>query len=169
MMNFDFLLHIELEKLINKSSFKVEGRISNDLRLAGYLYVRATHSWSVINEELGLRSNFDEGIGQHLLAMWLFRAKDAAMCEIAFSESEAMAFVAKKTKSSEFKTIEMETAEYREILGLKRVQIKNVPCAIFWGSARTAVLIELMQSQPESAFRARADRTSRAYHQESAG
>jgi hypothetical protein len=78
-MSFDLLLFDELEKLIDKSILDDDERINNDLRLTGFLYVRATDSWNAINEELGLRPNFDEELAQHLFAIDMLRSKDETM------------------------------------------------------------------------------------------
>ena len=58
--------------------------------MAAYLYVRATDSWNAINDELGLRPNFDEEIGEHLLAVELLRYKDSLMRTYAFWEDDAI-------------------------------------------------------------------------------
>jgi len=122
-MHFDLLLQIELdselEKLKNKSSLKARARRSNQIRLAGYLYVRATDAWNAINEELGLRPNFDEVLGEHLFSIELLRTKDVMMREYAFSEAEAIAYTFKNKGKDDFRTIEREIEAYREILDLR--------------------------------------------------
>lgn len=121
-MNFDLFLHSETEneteRLIDKSKSKRRRDVLGEMRLAGYLYVRATDSWNAVNNELGLRENFDEEIGEFLLALDLLRWKDTIMREYAFSEAEAMAYTLKKTGSDEFITIAQEIKSYREILEL---------------------------------------------------
>jgi hypothetical protein len=118
-LNFDLLLFAELEKLIDKSVSSKHERINDDLRLAGYLYVRATDSWNAINDELSLRPHFDEEIGGILFSIELLHAKDAIMREYAFSEDEARAYIQKLTGMSEIKTIEQEIQDYRDYLELK--------------------------------------------------
>ena len=118
-MNFDLLLQLELEKLKNKSVLKARLNSSNEMKLAGYLYVRATDSWNAITEELGLRTNYEEELGEHLFALDLLRAKDAMMRELAFTEADARAYTLKRTGMDDFRTIEQEIEGYREILDLK--------------------------------------------------
>lgn len=120
-MNFDLFLHSEtereIEKLVNKSRSRRKRDIASKMRLAGYLYVRATDSWNVINDELGLRSNFDEGMAQYLPAIALLKLKDPIMRYYAFSEEEAKVYV-RKTGSGELMTMAKEVESYREMLKL---------------------------------------------------
>mgnify|MGYP001312385584 CR=1 FL=1 len=78
-INFDFLLQMETDFLIDKSNLKAKKRINKDLKLGAFLYVRATDSWNAINTELGLRPNFDDEVMEHLSAIDLFQSKDKAM------------------------------------------------------------------------------------------
>jgi hypothetical protein len=118
-MNFDLFHSMELEKLNNKSVSDRHERLSNDLKLAAYLYVRATDSWNVINDEMGLRPNFDDEIGGFLLSKEVLQRKDILMRAMAFSESEAKEYVRKQTGSEVFRTVEDEIDEYRKYLNLK--------------------------------------------------
>jgi hypothetical protein len=122
-INFDFILECDLDRLINKSKAKNERRVMDDLRLAAFLYVRATDSGNSVNDELGLRTNFDEEIGELLLAYDLFRSKDALMRQVAFSEDEARRYIHRRTGEAEIRTIEQEIDGYREILGLKKAEL----------------------------------------------
>ena len=115
-MAFDVLLQGQLEKLINKSNLRAKRKVSQELRLAAYLYVRATDSWNAVNDELGLRSNFDEEIGEFLFAVDLLRGKDEMMRKYAFTEQEAKEYVFKHTEIDEFRTMEQEIEEYRNYL-----------------------------------------------------
>ncbi|HMQ04881.1 MAG TPA: hypothetical protein PKD26_13255 [Pyrinomonadaceae bacterium] len=116
-MNFDYLMIRQLEKLIDKSSLKMK-RIDDDLKLAAFLYVRATDSWRAVNEELGLRPNFDYEVFGHLFAIDVIKSKDDSLRKVAFSEDEAKAFVKKETGSDEFRTLEAEIEAYRKALDL---------------------------------------------------
>lgn len=124
-MTFDYFLHseteAEFEKLINKSKSRRYREVIGEMRLVGYLYVRATDSWNAINEELGLRPNFDEEMAVYLPAIDLLQSKDVVMRDYAFSEKEAMAYVRKKTGTEEFVTIAQEIESYREMLKLKEL------------------------------------------------
>ncbi len=115
-MTFDFGTHFELENLNNKSSLQRETAILNHLRLTAFLYVRATDAWKAVNEELGLRNDWDAEIGQFLFSIKLLQAKDAMMREFAFSEDEARAYLFKQTGKAEIKTLEDEIEGYREHL-----------------------------------------------------
>lgn len=117
-MNFDFLIQSENDSLINKSNVKRSKRINEDLKLASFLYVRATDAWNALNDELGLRRNFDEEVGENLFSIELFRSKDELLRSMAFSEDEAKAFVQKKTGINSFRTMEQEIIAYREALEL---------------------------------------------------
>jgi len=124
-MTFDLFLHseteAELEKLINKSQSTRRRDVLSEMRLAGYLYVRATGSWDAINNELGLRTNFDEEMSHYFPALDLLQSKGTVVRDYAFSEKEAIAYVHKKTGSEEFMTIAQEIESYREMLKLKEL------------------------------------------------
>lgn len=117
-MNFDFLQYCELEKSKKQSNLKPEKRVSDDLRLAAFLYVRATDAWKAVNDELGLRQNFDEEVGETMFAMDILRSKDTVMRSYAFSEGEAKAYMQKQTGHDNIRTIEQEIEGYREYLKL---------------------------------------------------
>lgn len=126
-MTFDKILSLaqdselidNLDNLKNKSKSKRNERISNNLRLAAYLYVRATDSWRAVNSELGLRTNFDEEIGSYLLTFDTLESRDALMRKCAFSEEEARAFLLRSTGSDELVTIAQEIESIREALKIK--------------------------------------------------
>ena len=108
-MHFDFFLNCD---------FRDEERISNDAKLAAYLYVRATDSWEAVNNELGLRPNFEDELAEHLFAIKMLKRKEILLREIAFTEDEARAFIKSKTGIEEIKTIEDEKKAIREALEL---------------------------------------------------
>jgi hypothetical protein len=118
LMMFDQLTHYALDKIDKKSSFHEQERLANDLRLSAFLYVRATDSWKSVNDQLGLRTNFDEEIGELLFSTELLQSKEAAMRQLAFTEAEARAYLLKRTGSDNMKTIDDEIAGYREYLEL---------------------------------------------------
>lgn len=118
LMNFDFLLLRELEALESKSRPENKERIANDLRLAAFLYVRATDAWKAVNDELGLRKTFDLEIGETLFAIDLLQSKEALMRNYAFTEDEARKYVLRGTGRKDFKTIADEIEEYRTYLEL---------------------------------------------------
>lgn len=94
-------------------------RIYDDARLSAFCYVRATDSWKTINDELGLRPNFDAQISEHLFAIEVLNQKDSFLREIAFTEAEAREFLKTKTGKDKIKTLDEEITDIREALGLK--------------------------------------------------
>jgi hypothetical protein len=108
-MNFDFFLRCDFEE---------EEEISNDTKLAAYLYVRAADSWKAVNDELGLRPNFDEELAEHFYAIEILKWKEDFMREIAFTEDEARAFIKARTGNEKMQTIEDEKKAIRDALGL---------------------------------------------------
>ncbi len=108
-MLFDFFL---------QSEFADDERISDDARLAAFCYVRATDSWKAVNDELGLRPNFDEEISEHLFAVVLLNRKDSLLREFAFTEDEARKFIKTKVKIEKIQTLDDEMKAIREALDL---------------------------------------------------
>jgi hypothetical protein len=108
-MNFDFFLRCDLEE---------KERISNDAKLAAYLYVRATDSWKAVNDELALRSDFEEELAEHLFAIEMLKRKEILLREVAFTEDEARTFIKEKTGTEEMQTIEDEKKAIREAMGI---------------------------------------------------
>lgn len=96
-----------------------EERISNDARLAAFLYVRATDAWQTVNDEIGLQSDFEASISEHLFAFEIFKLKADLMREAAFNEQEARDFIKAKTGSDKIKTLDDEIKSIREALGLE--------------------------------------------------
>ncbi len=82
-------MQAELDVLKNKPNMEREERLFEDVSLAAFLYVRATDSWKALNDELGLRPNFDEEIAEFILSLDLMEAKEKLMRKMAFSETEA--------------------------------------------------------------------------------
>lgn len=119
MMTFYHFLEIINEKLEGEMSPKEDERFCINLRIAAFLYVRATDSWNLVNNELSLRTTFDTEIGEILYSIDLLQSKDAMMRELAFTEDEARAYLLEQTGSDAMKTIEDEVEGYREYLGLK--------------------------------------------------
>ena len=119
MLTFDFLLFSGSDCLKNKSGLANEKRRTNHLKLAAFLYVRATDSWNAVSDELGLRPNYDEEIADILFPIDLLQVKDAMMREYAFSEHEAKQYIFEQTGRNEFATMEKEISEYRKYLELE--------------------------------------------------
>ena len=120
LMVFDQLTHYTLDKIDKKSSVHEQERLTNNLRLSAFLYVRATDSWNAVNDELGLRKTFDQEIGEVLFCSHLLQSKDAVMRKIAFSEDEVRTYLLKRTGSGGMKTIDDEINDYREYLELNK-------------------------------------------------
>ena len=117
-LSYEMFLRPDLEILKNKSVGKPIKDRSGAIRLSAYLYVRATDSWQIVNDELGLRSNFDEEFAKHLFPIELLMLKDEAMRDVAFSEEEARAYLMSKCGTEDLQTIEDEVTAYRKMLGL---------------------------------------------------
>ncbi len=66
-LNFDFFLECDFEE---------KEEISNDTKLAAYLYVHATDSWKAVNDELGLRPNFEEELAEHFFVIEMMKPKE---------------------------------------------------------------------------------------------
>ena len=107
-MQFDFFL----------CDFEDNERAINHAKLAAYLYVRATDSWKAVNNELGLRPNFEEELAEHLFAIEMLKMKEILLREMAFTEDEARTFIKAKTGIEKMQTIEDEKKAIREALGL---------------------------------------------------
>jgi hypothetical protein len=108
-MKFDFFQQFDFQK---------SDGVSNMAKLAAYLYVRATDSWKDLNDELGLRPNYDEELGEHLLAIEILRRKEIFLREVAFTEDEVRTFIKSKDGIEQMQTIEDEKKAIREVLGL---------------------------------------------------
>jgi hypothetical protein len=92
-MTFDyFCLQAELDILNNKSSSDDE-RVRNGAKMAAYLYCRATDSWTAVNDELGLRPNFDEQMSKFLFALEMMKSKEEIIRKLAFTEDEVKKYL----------------------------------------------------------------------------
>lgn len=107
-MQFDFFL----------CDFEDNERAIDHAKLAAYLYVRATDSWKAVNDELGLRPNFDEEMSEFLFALEMMKSKEEIMRELAFTEDEVGKFIKAKTGNDKIQTLEDEIKAIREALGL---------------------------------------------------
>lgn len=116
-MLFDYFYQCGLEKLKNKSVSNAE-RYFDDARMSAFLYCRAKDSWQEVNDELGLRPNFDKEISEFLFAYDLLIEKEIVMREMAFSLDEAKEMMKRKTGNNYVKTIEEEKQDIRKALEL---------------------------------------------------
>jgi hypothetical protein len=107
-MNFDFLLRLDEDG----------ESISDNAKLAAYLYVRTTDSWKAVSDELCLRPDYDKEIGEIFFAIYLLIVKDRLLREFAFTENEAKDYLEKQYGISEMKTVADEINALREALGL---------------------------------------------------
>lgn len=94
-----------------------EGKVTDHMRFAAYLYVRATDSWSAICDEFVLCPEFGEKICQHLFAVEMLETQDHLLREFAFTESEAQAYTT-KAGGGQIQTLADEIKAMREVLGL---------------------------------------------------
>ena len=69
-MQFDFFsTFAELEILKDKTDKTKYKKHSDNARMAAFLFVRAKDSWQAVNDELGLRPDYDEDISENLFRM----------------------------------------------------------------------------------------------------
>ena len=113
-----FSTFAELEILKDKPDKTKYKKHSDNARMAAFLFVRAKDSWQAINDELGLRPNFDEEISMFLFSFDLMKGKEELMREIAFSESEVQEYFRKKDGDSKIRTLDDEKKSIREVLDL---------------------------------------------------
>lgn len=118
-MQYDyFWTRSGLEILEGKSNSEGYKRLINDMKMSAYLYVRATDSWKILNDELGLRPNFDEEMSEFLFSLEMMNAKEQTMREIAFTEDEAKEHLKAHTGSDKMQTLEDEIEATRKALNL---------------------------------------------------
>jgi aspartokinase-like uncharacterized kinase len=108
-MNFDYFFYCESSD---------EERQTNDAKLAAYLYVRATDAWKAVSDELCLRTNYNEKIGEILFPVELLNRKDELLRAFAFTEDEARKFIKKQAGIEKIQTLADEIKAIREALGL---------------------------------------------------
>lgn len=108
-MQFDYFLLRDTES---------DERISDNARLAAYLYVRATDTWKTVSDEFGLCPNFKQEISAHLFSVEMLNAKDELLREFAFTESEVKDYIEKQTGNAKIQTLADEIKAVREALGL---------------------------------------------------
>ncbi len=120
-MNFDyFCKQAELDILKNKSSLKDKERLLNAASMAAFLYCRAKDAWQTVNDELGLRPNYDEEISKFLFSIDLMKAKEKVMRKMAFTECEASEYLKKNHGGGKIQTVEDEVKAIREVLDLPK-------------------------------------------------
>ena len=108
-MNFDFLLRLDPGD---------DERISDDAKLAAYLYVRATDAWKAVSDELCLRPDYDKEISEIFFAVELLIVKDRLLREFAFTDAEAKDYLDRTSGISKIQTLANEINAIREALGL---------------------------------------------------
>lgn len=119
-MNFDFFFREGIERLKNLSESDDVDRLFDNAKAAAYLYVRATDAWNMVNDELGLRPDFDDEIGGLLFSVSLLKAKEAIMRRFAFTEDEVKVCVKDETGEYQIQTIEDEARAIIEGFGLSK-------------------------------------------------
>lgn len=120
-MQFDYFI-MEAELNIYSKNFNAERdeRLINDAKMAAFLYVRATDAWRIVNDELGLRPNFDEEMAQFLFSIEMMKDKEETMRHLAFSEDEAREQIKKHTGTDKIQTLEDEIKAIKEVLELSK-------------------------------------------------
>jgi hypothetical protein len=96
----------------------VEVETTDQMRLAAYLYVRATDSWRAVCDEISVSPDFNQQTSRLLVAVEVLEFKDSLLREFTFTESEAKDYVEKRCGSGDMKTLATETKAMREALGL---------------------------------------------------
>jgi hypothetical protein len=118
-MQFDyFTMRAELEILKEKPNLKLLERLAIDQKMTAFLFIRATDSWRTVNNELGLRPNFDEEISQFLFSIEMMKGKEEMMRALAFSETEAVEHLKKRYGDGTIQTLADEIKAIKEALGL---------------------------------------------------
>jgi hypothetical protein len=120
-MQFDyFYLRAELEILKKKSNYSKYEKHLENAKMSAFLYFRSKDSWQIVNDELGLRPNWDEEMAEFLFSITLMNAKEKIMLEVGFNEDEATEQVTKYYGDGKAKTVEEEANSIREALGLAK-------------------------------------------------
>ncbi len=88
------------------------------MKMTAFLYVRATDSWKILNDELGLQPNYDEEMSEFLFSFELMEAKEKTMREIAYNEDETREQMKKNTGDDKIRTLKDEIKEIRKALEL---------------------------------------------------
>jgi hypothetical protein len=118
-MQFDYFSTLaEFEIMKKKPNFERVERLMTDARMTAFLYVRATDSWKIINDELGLRPNYDEEISEFLFSIVLMREKEEVMRKMAMTETEAREEIKKHTGKGKIQTLADEIKAIKEALDL---------------------------------------------------
>jgi hypothetical protein len=120
-MNFDFFCMLaELEMLKDKPNFSKCDKYLEDAGMSAFLYCRATDSWQIVNDELGLRPNWDEEISEFLFSYKIMKQKEVVMRKMAFNEEEATERIRKHFGDGRVKSLEAEAESIREALGISK-------------------------------------------------
>lgn len=88
------------------------------LSVIGYLYTIETDAWKIVGDEFGFNvQTFRQKMAMDFLTFALLEIKDKMMRNVAFTETGMKKVLEEKNMNpSELKTIETQTAKYREIL-----------------------------------------------------
>ena len=120
-IQFDFFsMQAEFELLKNKPNLEKEERLYNNARIVAFLYLRARDSLQTVNDELGLRPNFDEEMSEFLFSIETMTEKEDLMRTMAFTEDEAREYLKKKSDKIKIFTVEDEIKSIKEVLGLSK-------------------------------------------------
>lgn len=120
-MQFDyFTMEAELNILSKKFSLEKDERLLINQRMTAFLFVRATDSWQAVNDELGLRPNYDEEISQFLFSIEMMKEREEIMRKLAFTEDEASEHLKKRTGDGKTQTLADEIKAIKEALGLQK-------------------------------------------------
>lgn len=118
-IQFDFFsMHSEFELLKEKPDLEREERLFNNARMVAFLFIRTKDSWQTVNDELGLRPNYDKEISEFLFSFETLKEKEDLMRAMAFTEEEAKEFNKKLNGKGKICTLEEEIKSIKEVLGL---------------------------------------------------
>ncbi len=113
-----FLASSGIEFLENGDETEKYERLEKDMKMSAFLYVRATDSWKTLNDELGLRPNYDEEMSAFLFSFVMMEAKEKTMREVAYTEDEVRERIKETTGGDKIQTLEDEIKAIREALEL---------------------------------------------------
>jgi len=110
-----FFLNAEEEKDSDKSE-----QYSDNIMLAGYLYVIETDAWALVGDEFGFDvRGYRERLAKESFAISRLECWDTALRDVAFTEDGAKGMIAKTTSveaGENIKTLQSVAEMYRAIL-----------------------------------------------------
>ena len=120
-MQFDFFyLRAELALDKQNPSYKDYEKHLEDAKMSAFLYFRSKESWQMVNDELGLRPNWDEEMSELLFSITLMKAKEKIMEELILTIEEVNKKIMRYCGEGRARTVEEEANAIREAFGLPK-------------------------------------------------